>query len=97
MALSFKQHAMKLETIQQIFALDAEKLKEAADLAIQGKGRPLSHVKLLAPVPRPPRIFGIGLNYASHAVESQMKTQSVPTVFIKLTSSVTGNDAGADN
>ena len=54
--------------------------------------QPLSEAKLLAPIPRPPRIFCIGLNYASHAAESQMKVQAVPTVFMKLSSSVTGPD-----
>jgi 2-keto-4-pentenoate hydratase/2-oxohepta-3-ene-1,7-dioic acid hydratase in catechol pathway len=53
----------------------------------------LDAVKLLAPVPAPPRIFGIGVNYAEHAVESQMETQAVPTVFIVLSSAVVGPDA----
>lgn len=52
----------------------------------------LSEVTLHAPL-HPPRIFGIGLNYASHAAESKMAVQKVPTVFMKLTSSVTGPDS----
>jgi len=54
---------------------------------------PLAEVKLLAPMQRPPRIFGIGLNYASHAAESKMVVQKVPTVFMKLSSSVVGPGA----
>jgi 2-keto-4-pentenoate hydratase/2-oxohepta-3-ene-1,7-dioic acid hydratase in catechol pathway len=54
---------------------------------------PLDSVTLLAPIQRPPRIFGIGLNYQEHAVESKMKTQAVPTVFLKLSSSVVGTGA----
>ena len=50
----------------------------------------LSEVKLLPPVSRHARIFGIGLNYAEHAEESKMKTQAVPTVFMKLPSSLAG-------
>ena len=42
---------------------------------------------------RPPRVFGIGLNYREHAAESKMAVQSVPTVFMKLASSVVGPDA----
>lgn len=61
--------------------------------ALEGEGVPLTDVRLLAPIARPPRIFCIGLNYASHAAESQMKTQAVPTVFFKLSSSVIGPDA----
>ena len=50
----------------------------------------LDDVTLLAPLTRPPRIFGIGLNYQEHAAESKMKVQEVPTVFLKLPSSITG-------
>lgn len=53
---------------------------------------PLSHVTLHAPIPRPPRVFAIGLNYQKHADESKMAVQKVPTVFLKLTSSITGPD-----
>lgn len=52
---------------------------------------PLSEVKLAAPI-RPPRIFAIGLNYQKHAAESNMQVQKVPTVFMKLSSSVVGPD-----
>jgi len=52
----------------------------------------LEDVILVAPLQRPPRIFGIGLNYREHAAESKMKVQSVPTVFMKLASSITGPD-----
>lgn len=54
---------------------------------------PLANVTLLSPLQRPPRIFGIGLNYVEHAAESKMKVQSVPTVFLKLASSITGPDS----
>lgn len=53
--------------------------------------RPLAEVQLQAPL-RPPRIFAIGLNYARHAEESKMAVQKVPTVFMKLSSSVVGPD-----
>jgi 2-keto-4-pentenoate hydratase/2-oxohepta-3-ene-1,7-dioic acid hydratase in catechol pathway len=51
----------------------------------------LSEITLHAPI-RPPRVFGVGLNYASHAAESKMAVQKVPTVFMKLSSSVVGPD-----
>jgi len=53
---------------------------------------PVEDVTLLAPLQRPPRIFGIGLNYRAHAEESKMVVQAVPTVFLKLASSITGPD-----
>ncbi len=54
----------------------------------------MENLQLLAPIPAPPRIFGIGVNYSEHAKESQTETQKVPTVFIVLSSSVVG--PGAD-
>ena len=53
----------------------------------------LEKVRLLAPVPNPPRIFGIGVNYADHAVESGTKMRDVPTVFMVLSSAVVGPGA----
>ena len=68
-------------------------LAAASSAVAAGDGIPVDQVRLLAPIPRPPRIFCIGLNYADHAKESQMKVQAVPTVFMKLASSVVGPDA----
>lgn len=50
----------------------------------------MDNLKLLAPIPNPPRVFGIGVNYAEHAAESKTETQKVPTVFIVLSSAVVG-------
>lgn len=47
----------------------------------------LADVRLLAPVPRPRAIFGIGLNYASHAAEQGAALPERPIVFMKLPSS----------
>lgn len=49
-----------------------------------------SAARLLAPIPRPPRIFCVGLNYRDHAVESKMEIPKVPTIFLKLPSAVIG-------
>ena len=76
-------------------------LIEAGSSALDGARATLStgprvafaKAKLLAPIQRPPRIFGIGLNYASHALESQMPVQEVPTVFMKMTSATIGPNA----
>jgi 2-keto-4-pentenoate hydratase/2-oxohepta-3-ene-1,7-dioic acid hydratase in catechol pathway len=78
-------------------ALDAirqgtEALQKAA---ASGKGQriPAAQVQLLAPIPTPPRIFCVGLNYRDHAVESKMEIPKVPTIFIKLPSAVIGPEA----
>lgn len=67
-------------------------IESAASLPL-GEEVPLGEVTLLAPLRRPPRVFGIGLNYREHAAESKMAVQSVPTVFLKLPSSIVGPDA----
>lgn len=79
-------------TLQVIVEGDAATAKIEAAKATALR-LPLAEVKLLAPVTRSPRIFGIGLNYKAHAAESKMKTQAVPTVFLKLSSSVVGSGA----
>ena len=52
-----------------------------------GESFPLAGVTLLAPVPRPRAIFGIGLNYAAHAAETGQELPEAPMVFLKLPSS----------
>ena len=45
----------------------------------------------LGPVtPRPPQVFGIGLNYRDHAAESGLESPDEPVVFTKYPSSFTG-------
>jgi 2-keto-4-pentenoate hydratase/2-oxohepta-3-ene-1,7-dioic acid hydratase in catechol pathway len=67
---------------------------EAAGAVARSRARiALDEVRLLAPVPNPPRIFGIGVNYVEHAAESGTKMRDVPTVFIVLSSAVVGPGA----
>jgi 2-keto-4-pentenoate hydratase/2-oxohepta-3-ene-1,7-dioic acid hydratase in catechol pathway len=47
-------------------------------------------VKLHAPVLRPPKILGIGLNYADHARETNQKTPEAPLVFNKQVTATSG-------
>ncbi len=53
----------------------------------------LLDVELGAPVPRPRNCFGIGLNYRSHAEESEMELPKNPLVFTKFPSCVVGPTA----
>ncbi len=52
--------------------------------------RPLSEVRLHAPLPNPPRVFAIGLNYRDHAIESGMAIPATPVVFFKLPKAIIG-------
>lgn len=47
----------------------------------------LAEVTLLAPVPQPRAIFGIGMNYADHVAELGATGPEIPIVFMKLPSS----------
>jgi 2-keto-4-pentenoate hydratase/2-oxohepta-3-ene-1,7-dioic acid hydratase in catechol pathway len=49
----------------------------------------LDERELRAPVPAPRQVFGIGLNYRSHAAESGMDLPSVPATFTKFPASIT--------
>jgi 2-keto-4-pentenoate hydratase/2-oxohepta-3-ene-1,7-dioic acid hydratase in catechol pathway len=51
---------------------------------------PRSEVRFLAPVARPSKIFGIGINYRDHAAEQGKELPSRPIVFSILPSSVIG-------
>jgi 2-keto-4-pentenoate hydratase/2-oxohepta-3-ene-1,7-dioic acid hydratase in catechol pathway len=51
---------------------------------------PLGSVKLLAPIPRPPKIVCIGLNYRDHAIESGLPIPTTPVIFTKFATAVIG-------
>lgn len=49
----------------------------------------LDRVSLLAPVPRPPKIVCVGLNYRDHAEEQNEEIPDVPLLFAKAPTTVT--------
>jgi 2-keto-4-pentenoate hydratase/2-oxohepta-3-ene-1,7-dioic acid hydratase in catechol pathway len=59
--------------------------------AASGPEHAVDEVRLLPPV-RPARIAAIGLNYRSHAEESELDVPDVPAVFAKWSSAVIGPD-----
>ena len=62
--------------------LTAERLAELA--AADGPAIPLTEVELLAPIPDPEKIIGIGLNYTDHAAEARQEPPASPTFFGKF-------------
>jgi 2-keto-4-pentenoate hydratase/2-oxohepta-3-ene-1,7-dioic acid hydratase in catechol pathway len=48
----------------------------------------LGEVQLLAPVPEPGTVYGIGLNYAAHIEETGAEKPEEPMVFVKVRGSV---------
>ncbi|HEV2427861.1 MAG TPA: fumarylacetoacetate hydrolase family protein [Acidimicrobiales bacterium] len=61
--------------------------------ATRGEPVALSSVELLAPVPRPGKVIGIGLNYRAHAAESSSAIPERPIVFAKWASAVSAPGA----
>ncbi len=57
---------------------------------IEGPVTPLASLRLRAPVPRPGKIFGVGLNYRDHAEETGQPVPEVPILFAKFANSVIG-------
>ncbi len=64
-----------------------DRLASADRTPADGPSHPLAEVRLLAPVPRPRAIFGVGLNYAAHARETGQQPPPAPIIFMKLPSS----------
>ena len=51
---------------------------------------PLAGLAALAPVPRPSKVFAVGLNYADHIAEAGLQPPEVPTIFAKYANSIRG-------
>lgn len=70
----------------------ATSLAHAKEIVAKGRtGIPLPEVRLLAPVPKPGKIIGIGLNYAEHAAKGGREKPKYPTIFTKAVSAVIAN------
>ncbi|GLI26949.1 fumarylacetoacetate hydrolase [Agromyces rhizosphaerae] len=76
---------------QAVYA-DWEEFIEWARQQDASSGERYEAAELDAAVPRPPQVFAIGLNYASHAGESGFAVPTDPVVFTKFVSSFTGPD-----
>lgn len=77
-----------VETVLAAGAIDTQAL---IDRARRGSRRlALSQVQALAPVPRPSKIFAVGLNYADHIAEAGSPTPETPTIFAKYPNTIAG-------
>ena len=54
---------------------------------------PLEQVQLGAPLPNPPKIICVGLNYSDHAEETGMTPPPTPLLFAKWSNTLIGPDA----
>ena len=53
----------------------------------------VADTRLVAPVPRPGKVLGIGLNYRDHAEETNAEIPKRPVVFAKMPTCITGPGA----
>ncbi len=72
---------------QKMAAILITKAKSINNRSIQV---PLSEAELLAPIPLPPKIVCLGLNYASHVAETNEKKPQMPVLFMKPRTAITG-------
>jgi 2-keto-4-pentenoate hydratase/2-oxohepta-3-ene-1,7-dioic acid hydratase in catechol pathway len=65
---------------------------EAAAGSPKAVRHPANAVKLLAPIPDPPKIVCVGLNYKDHAAESGAPIPNDPVLFSKFGTAIIGPD-----
>ncbi len=75
--------------VQAVYACWTDFVDWAHNTALP-EGSVFTGTELGAPVPQPPQIFGIGLNYREHAAEAGLPLPEDPLVFTKFPSAVTG-------
>lgn len=78
------------ESLKEIIAkgVDLSLVARSASPAVR---RPLSSVQLLPPIGQPGKIVCLGLNYAAHAAEGAQNVAQVPTLFLRVATSLTGH------
>jgi len=89
-----------VQTMEELLGLGGEGMRRVSELCRIAETRQgelpsgcllqRSEVTLRAPVLRPSKIIGIGLNYGDHCREQHVEPPSVPRLFAKYPSSVNG-------
>lgn len=81
-------------TLQDLIERGPAELARVREAAAAGRGEPVGAdgAAYASAVLRPPSIMAVGLNYAAHSGELNLKTDSTPTVFTLWPNSLTGSD-----
>ncbi len=79
-------------SVRELLAGGPALLRRAAEAAAQPDAvyHPAAAVKLLAPIPDPPKVICIGLNYRDHAAESGAPIPREPVLFSKFATAIIG-------
>ena len=72
------------------FNMDGKAFQQLQERATSTNTLDPASIQMRAPVPRPGKVFCIGLNYHDHAKESGMETPEMPLVFSKFSGCVIG-------
>lgn len=82
------------DNLVEYFTADDATKRRLEDRISSAKHRvALEDIKLQAPIPRPPKFFGVGLNYADHIEETGAERPEYPTIFNKQSTCVIGPGA----
>ncbi len=79
--------------LARLIAGEADRLLAAGRVLLGGPEVDLDAVELLPPLPAPPKILCVGLNYADHSAESGFAVPDYPTIFARFASSLIGHGA----
>lgn len=79
--------------LANLVAQGSERLLAAGRALLTGSEVDLDKVELLPPLPSPPKILCVGLNYADHSAESGFEVPGYPTIFGRFASSLIGHGA----
>jgi 2-keto-4-pentenoate hydratase/2-oxohepta-3-ene-1,7-dioic acid hydratase in catechol pathway len=77
--------------VEAVLAAGTSETRTLIERARRGSRRlALEDLEALAPVPKPSKIFAVGLNYADHIAETGMPTPETPTIFAKYPNTIVG-------
>ena len=77
-------------TLPELIAQGADLRRAGADL-LPRRAIDLNTVRILPPVPKPPKIICVGLNYDDHLEESGLKKPVYPEIFGRFATSLIGH------
>ena len=80
-------------SLASLVARGSEALLAAGRALLAGPEVDLGAVQWLPPLPTPPKILCVGLNYADHSAESGFEVPAYPTIFARFASSLIGHGA----
>ncbi len=75
---------------EKSLAIAEQLMKETNRIKIKNIPIPLAKVTLLAPIPNPPKILCLGLNYRDHAAETKARIPDEPIIFMKPHTTIVG-------